>query len=244
MGSTAQFVGSAMKASLNSRPCEVPDGIGTFAQLVTFVEDNRIPSGHVITRIIVDGEEWDENAEKQRGDDMASSAALVEFHSARTVDLAREGLEDATQLLPALAQDIEESSALLRGDEFQDGLGVLYECIEVIDWYVNLVTAVDIIFTQADPEFRLAPGGIESADGLDPDAHMDELALDGGPELHTFASIDNLREKLLAMEAAQQNNDLLLLADLIEYEVLPIIRLWAKEAPVLLAKVNREGGSA
>ncbi|MCC7477384.1 hypothetical protein IT575_02900 [bacterium] len=234
-----------MKTSLNSRPCDVPDQLGTFEQLMSFVESNRLPPGHVITRIVVDGDEWDEVAESQRASSPLTEIELVEFYSVRTIDLAREGLEDATQLIPALADDLLETAALLRGDDFQDGLGVLYECIELLDWYVNLVTAVDIIFSRNDPEFRLSPTGLEGADSLDPDADFEALSnAESGPELKTFAAIDNLREKLLAMEEAQKNNDLLLLADLIEYEIQPIVKLWASEAPVLLAKVSREGGTA
>ncbi len=245
MGSAALATVTNMKASLNSRPCEVPDQLGTFEQLLSFVEVNRLPPGHVITRIVVDGEEWDENSERQRASQPVKDLDLVEFYSMRTLDLAREGLEDATQLVPALADDLLETAALLRGDDFQDGLGVLYECIELVDWYVNLVTAVDIIFSRNDPEFRLSPDSMEIADGLDPDADFQALSEeDNGPELKTFAAIDNLREKLLAMEEAQKNNDLLLLADLIEYEIQPIVKLWAREAPVLLAKVSREGGTA
>jgi hypothetical protein len=231
-----------MKASLNSRPCEVPEGITSFGQLIDYVEDERIPPGHVITRIVVDGEEWDEEAERKRAEQAVGGLQIVEFFSARTLDLAREGLEEATQLLPALHQDLGEAAALLRSQGVQDGLAILYECIGVIDWYVNLVTAVDIIFTQVNPDFRYGDGLAD----LGSESPEEDLATLGGAGSHerTFASIDNLREKLLAMEEAQQNNDLLLLADLIEYEVRPIVQIWSQEAPQLLAKVNLEGGMA
>jgi hypothetical protein len=242
MGSAAIVTGGEMKASLNSRPCEVPEGIGSFGQLVSFVEEQRIPNGHVITRIVVDGEEWDEEAERRQSGQPIGGYEMVEFYSARTLDLAREGLEEATQLLPALDQDLGEAALLLRGESVQDGLAMLYECIGVIDWYVNLVTAVDIIFGQVDPAFRYGEELPEMGDGV-PEDDLARVGSAGGSE-RTFASIDNLREKLLAMEEAQQNNDLLLLADLIEYEVRPIVQIWSREAPALLAKINREGGMA
>jgi len=46
------------------------------------------------------------------------------------------------------------------------------------------------------------------------------------------------------VEQAQERGDHLLLADLLEYELLPIIEIWSSEAPALLLKIQREGGVA
>lgn len=233
-----------MKVSLNLKPCSVPDELATFLDLLTFVERERIPSGQVLTRIIVDGTELDEEEERAEYAKPLSDLGVVEFYSARTLDLAREGLQDATELLPSLAEDLPAVSAELRGGKLSEGLAMFSKCVEVLSWYVGLVTALDAIFRPADPSFRLDPAGARSPEDLSPEDDLTGLTVEDGPELRTFASVENLRQKLLDIEDAQENNDTLLLADLIEYELLPIVQIWVQETPMLLAKVNREGGSA
>jgi hypothetical protein len=131
---------------------------------------------------------------------------------------------------------------LRSGDSFS-GMETLYDSVGIIEWYVNLVTALDVMFSSSDPDFRLDPGSFGS-ELLDPGQDLGSLSSVGGSEMATFVSVENLRDKLLEMEAAQEKNDLQLLADILEYEVAPIVAIWAREAPVLLAKVRREGASA
>lgn len=233
-----------MKASLNLKPCEVPEELSTFDELVNYIENERVPSGHVLTRIVVDGSELDEEGEEGNAGRPLGEFGVVEFHSARTVDLAREGLGDAIELLPALASDLSSIAAELRGGDVPDGLEMFYECIAVLDWYVSLIAALDTLFSQHDPSFRVDHTLLSTDDDLAPEGDMTGLTISEGPELRSFAAVENLRQKLVEIERAQQNNDILLLADLLEYEVQPIVRIWAGEAPVLLAKVNREGAMA
>jgi hypothetical protein len=112
----------------------------------------------------------------------------------------------------------------------------------VLSWYVSLISAVDAVFTRNNPQFRMADPELDEAEELG--AELDGAAMDNAPELRTFASVENLRQKLLDVERAQERNDHLLLADLLEYELLPIIEIWVTEAPQLLGKIRRESGVA
>ena len=231
-----------MKVSLNLKPVEVPGDLTCLREVIDFVEEHRLKAGEVLTRILLNGDELDEEQEMLQGASSVSGIEVLELHSARTIDLAREGLEDAAQLLPSLAEDMPQVAAELRGGNVRDGLEMFSACVEVISWYVSLISAVDIIFRRSDPGFRVDPAA--NSDELTPEADFSALAAEEGPELKTFASIENLRQKLLDVEQAQNNNDTLLLADLVEYELMPIVQIWGGEVPVLLRKVNREGGTA
>jgi hypothetical protein len=233
-----------MKVSLNLKPVELPDGLSCLSEVIDHVEESQLKAGEVLTRILLNGEELDEEQELLQGAASVGSIEFLELHSARTLDLAREGLEDAAQLLPSLVEDMPQVAAELRGGNVRDGLEMFTACVEVISWYVSLVSAVDVIFRRADPNFRLDTVAGHTGEELAPEADLEALAVEDGPELKTFASIENLRQKLLDVEQAQSNNDTLLLADLVEYELMPIVQIWAGEAPVLLGKVNREGGAA
>jgi len=233
-----------MKVSLNLKPCPVPDGLETFIDLLNYVERERIPSGQVLTRIVLDGTELDEEQERAEYSHLLSQLEVVEFYSARTLDLAREGLSDATELLPSLAEDLPVVASELRVGKLSEALTNFAKCVEVLSWYVGLITALDAIFRPADPAFRLDPAGAQVSEELTPEEDLTAVTAEEGPELRTFASVENLRQKLIDIESAQDENNTLLLADLIEYELLPIVEIWAGEVPVLLAKVNREGGTA
>lgn len=233
-----------MRVSLNLKPCTVPEELASFHELIRYVETERVPAGQVITRIVVDGQEWDEAEEETHAGAAPAEYEMIEVYSTRMIDLAKEGLNDATELLPSLAEDMPAVAAELRSENVRDGLEMFSRCIEVISWYVSLITACDVIFGRADPSFRTDPSAPRNPEDMSLDADLTALTVEEGPEMRTFASVENLRQKLLDVERAQENNDTVLLADLIEYELLPIVQIWIGEVPVLLAKVSREGGTA
>lgn len=233
-----------MKVSLNLKPCDAPEGCATFADLVRFIEMEQVPAGHVITRIVIDGRELEIDEEVQISETPLGEIVLVEFYSARTIDLAKDGLGDAAELLPSLAEDLPAVAAELRSENVADGLEMFSKCVEIISWFVSLITACDVIFGRTDPSFRLDPTAPRTPEEMSLESDLTALTLEDGPEMRTFASVENLRQKLIDIEQAQENNDTLLLADLIEYELLPIVGIWIEEVPVLLSKVNREGGTA
>ena len=233
-----------MKASLNLKPCEVPAELTTVGDLVAYVEKERVPHGQVVTHIILDGENLDEGREVQFASKLLSECEMVEFYSARVADIIKEGLNDATQLLPSLAEDLPAVAIELRSGQVQNGIEMFGQCIEIISWYVNLISRVDEIHRQSDPSFRINPASVKSPDDQDLGSDLTALTAEEGTELRTFASFENLRQKLIDVEQAQANDDTLLLADLIEYELVPIVAIWVKEVPIFNAKVSREGGTA
>jgi hypothetical protein len=210
--------------------------------MVFFVEQQRLPAGEVLTRIVVDDEELSEAEERALAARPCRELGTVEFYTARPVDLAEEGLHDAKELLPGLAADLPKVAQELRSGKVVDGLELFGPCLEVLSWYVSLITAVDAIFSRNNPAFRSVEPDLNEAEELG--AELDGAAPEAPSELRTFASIEILRQKLLDVEQAQERGDHLLLADLLEYELLPIIQIWAEESPQLLAKIQRESGEA
>jgi len=232
-----------MKVSLNLKPCQIPDELKTLFDVIEYMEQSGLPGGHVIKHIIMDGEDLDEEREQENLSTPITEIEILEFHSARPVDIAIEGLSDATQLLPSLAEDLESVSSDLRSGEVQDGLMKFSVCADIISWYTSLISPLDIIFSQSDPGFRFKPRSLDAVEST-PEADLAGVSAAEGDEMKTFVSVENLRQKLMDVEKAQRNVDTLLLADLIEYEILPIVRIWVEEVPLLLKKVQREAGSA
>jgi hypothetical protein len=235
-----------MKVTLNDKQVQAPAACATLHDLLAYVEDELLPRGQVITQIEVDGQELDDDDDQRALERSLTGVQSVSFGTSRAVDLAREGLEQAVELLPQLSEALRDSAHLLRAGDTAAGLDLLYECLGHVEWYIGLIAALDIYFSELSPEGEddlLAnidghaipvPGGIPlrgSGDG-------------GSGELRTFASVENLRTRLIEAQRLQQNEELRKLADLLEHEVLPIAKLWAREAPLLLRRVAREGAVA
>ena len=238
-----------MQVTLNDKPVQVSAAFATLHDLLAYVEDELLPRGQVITQIEVDGLELeDDDGELDALERRLSGVQSVAFRSVRAVDLAREGLEQAVELLPQLSDAMRESAHLLRAGDTASGLDLLYECLGHVEWYIGLIAALDIYFSELAPESDEDLLGGTPLDGR-------TISVPGGiplrgsgdvsnTELRTFASVENLRTRLIEAQRLQQSEELRKLADLLEHEVLPITKLWAREAPLLLRRVAREGAVA
>lgn len=237
-----------MQVTLNDKQVAAPAACATLHDLLAYVEDELLPRGQVITLIEVDGLELDDDGELDALDRSLSGVQTVTFRTTRAVDLAREGLEQAVELLPALSDALRESAHLLRAGDTAAGLDLLYECLGHVEWYIGLIAALDIFFSELTPE-----GEDDLLEGTPLDGRT--ISVPGGiplrgsgdsaaGDMRTFASIENLRGRLVEAQSLQQNQEMRKLADLLEHEVLPITKLWAREAPLLLRRVAREGAVA
>lgn len=228
-----------MQVSLNSQPIDTPSGLTTVGEVVGFVESDVLPRQHVITKVLMDGEE----VTAQLGDGEAfqrpAGDCVLEIFSARAIDVAREGLVDATRLLPVLTDELPVVSAELTGGRIRAGLNRFSRCMESISWYVNLLGAVEYIL--ADNGMAGADSAGHADDELSPE-DSDLSAWPGQDEgLLSFASVENLRQKLMDVQQAQDSNDTDLQANVIQYEILPIVQIWVRELPTLVSRVSRLG---
>src|SRR5688500_6864873 len=185
-----------MQVTLNDKPIDVAVACATLQDLLAWIEEEKLARGHVITVIEIDGEELDDESEQDALLRSCSEISSVAFQTARAVDLAREGLEQAVELLPTLTDALRESAKLLRDGHTASGLDLLYECLGHVEWYIGLIAALDIYFSELTPDTddelmgdtpltnRISvPGGLPLRGAGD----------QGFGELRTFASLENLR---------------------------------------------------
>jgi hypothetical protein len=233
-----------MKVSLNLRTREVPPELNTLQDVIAYIEQQLVAEGQTITRILLDGETLEEEDERSRGDTPVAEINIVEFYSARPIDLTVEGLGFATELLPGLADDLHTSAVQTRSGNLQQGLATFAECLEYLGWYVRIVESAHEILTQRDPGFQARAGDGDGGCAESPEEELSQVTSETGPELRTFASRENLRQKLEDIINVQRNQDTVLLADMIEYELLPIVKIWMSEVATLLKLLERESGTA
>src|SRR4051812_38920440 len=111
-----------MKVTLNDKPVQAPAACVTLHDLLAYVEDELLPRGQVVTLIEVDGLELDDDEDTNALERSIGGVQTVAFRTARAVDLAREGLEQAIELLPQLSDALRDSAHLLRAGDTAAGL--------------------------------------------------------------------------------------------------------------------------
>lgn len=231
-----------MNVSLNLKPVEVPEEHQTLGAVISYIESGQLPAGQVLHRIVLDGEVLEEVDEQAKQDLPVSEIEMLEFYSARPIDLTLEGFNFATEILPSLAEDLQTTAADIRSGNIEEGLNKFGECLSYIGWFITLSNSALEILGRGRQQLA------EQQEDITEATREAEFSHEPPPEqlagIKTFASMENLRQKLNDLETVQRNQDTVLLADLLEYELLPIVRLWESEAPQVRQMLEQEKASA
>jgi hypothetical protein len=231
-----------MNVSLNLKPVEVPEEHRTLGAVINYIESGQLPTGQVLHRIVLDGEVLEEADEQAKQDLPVGEIEMLEFYSARPIDLTLEGFNFATEILPSLAEDLQTTATDIRSGNIEEGLNKFGECLSYIGWFITLSNSALEILGRGGQQLAEQQEDIVEA------TRESELSHEPPPErlagIKTFASMENLRQKLNDLETVQRNQDTVLLADLLEYELLPIVRLWESEAPQVRQMLEQEKASA
>jgi len=233
-----------VEASLNKQPLKVPAKCATVQDLIDYVEDECIPASHVVSRVLLDGEDIHDGYDGDRLETLCTDYGVVEVFSARTIDLAQEGLANAVGILADVEGQLQDSAYQLRNEDIEGGLEDFSRSMEAINWYVDLIGAVEMVVKEQDLDpVPVDPDSDADSLNLDDSLGMD-LALGGADGFKTFASVENLRHKLMDLGLADSEMDNTLMADMVEFELLPIIRIWIDELPRLARELDRIRGAA
>jgi hypothetical protein len=150
--------------------------------------------------------------------------------------------------VPAVAQDLLSAAQTIRAGELAEGLGVLYDCIATIDWYLDLVGAVESMVLEERPWLRyrqVARGRASPAANVPANADAAGPGRNDGARLYaTFAPKEELADSLQHLDSARRAKNLPALADLIEDEIAPVVARWAEELPSILAQMQAETAEA
>lgn len=222
----------AAKVLLDYRDIELPTALRTVQDLLVHVQTKVLPRDRVLQHIVLDGRQLSEEDEREAHSLELSDYAKIELQSRRILELAVEGLNSARAVIPAVADDLLTSASLIRSGQLADGLGILHDCVSMIDWYLDLVGAIESTFHDDRPWLRQR----SYANGAESD--------DGARVFRTFEPKDDLGEKLQQLDVARQAQNLTALADIVEYDIAPLVAVWAEELPGILAQMKAENAEA
>lgn len=189
---------------------EIPtEGIATFGELMDYIQSVIVIFPDVVTRIILNEEELDEGQEIGFGSFGIDEIATLSLETENTTDLALSSLSDAQEYLPQVSGILENAAKLIREGNIQEGLLTASEAIEIVSAFGQILDSIRGAFQLDFSKIRID----------------DFILLDKLKMLNQFAN-DVLK--------ATQDEDWTLFADLIEYEISPLLYEWMALIPELV----------
>ncbi len=198
-----------MKLLINGKE-ETGSGIGeTLGDFLLHIEKVGLVQGNVVRSIKLNGHESSSDSNVNRNMRL-SEIETLEIEVTNLSDIVDKNIENADTYLIKLIPGIEKSVELFRMGNEQEANQFFINIIDGVDW---LSQVLDMIL---------------EAKAISPDAVFDGK------------SIQERRDSLITftqqMVDANKNKDWVLLADLLEYEILPYYQEWSNLIPYFRAQ--------
>ena len=193
-----------MKLLINGKE-EIVSGIGkTLGEFLLHIEKVGLQEGNVVRSIKLNGHESSPDSNVNRNMRL-SEIETLEVEVTNLSDIVDKNIENADAYLIRLIPDIEKSVELFRMGNEQEANKFFINIIDGIDW---LSQVLDMILT---------------AKAISPDT-----VFDGKSIQDRRVSLMDLTQQMVD---ANKNQDWVLLADLLEYEILPYYQEWSDLLP-------------
>ena len=193
-----------MKLLVNGKEETVSHMGETLGDLLLHIEKEGVPQGNVVRAIKIDGQESSPDSPEAKKTSL-SEIATLEVEISTLSDIIDKNIENADAYLIRLIPGIEKSVELFRMGNEQEANKFFINIIDGIDW---LSQVLDMILT---------------AKAISPDT-----VFDGKSIQDRQASLMDLTQQMVD---ANKNQDWVLLADLLEYEILPYYQEWSNLLP-------------
>ena len=198
-----------MKLLINGKE-EIGSGIGeTLGDFLLHIEKVGLAQGNVVRSIKLNGHESSLDSNVNRNMRL-SEIETLEVEVTSLSDIVDKNIENADAYLIRLIPGIEKSVELFRMGNEQEANQFFINIIDGVDW---LSQVLDMIL---------------EAKAISPDAVFDGKSIQ--------ERRDNLITFTQQMVDANKNKDWVLLADLLEYEILPYYQEWSNLIPYFRAQ--------
>jgi hypothetical protein len=193
-----------MKVLVNGKEETISFMGETLGDLLSHIEKVGVSQGNVVRSIKIDGQESSpDSSEAQRT--QISEIATLEVEISTLADMINKNIENADAYLIRLIPGIEKSVELFRIGNEQEANKFFVKIVDGIDWFSQVL---DIILTAKE----ISP----------------ETVFEGKSIQDRRTSLVGLTQQMVD---ANKNHDWVLLADLLEYEILPYYQEWSNLLP-------------
>jgi hypothetical protein len=193
-----------MKVLVNGKEETISFMGETLGDLLSHIEKIGVTQGNVVRSIKIDGQESSpDSSEAQRM--QISKIATLEVEISTLADMINKNIDNADAYLIRLIPGIEKSVELFRVGNEQEANKFFVKIVDGIDWFSQVL---DIILTAKE---------------ISPDT-----VFEGKSIQDRRSSLVDLTQQMVD---ANKNQDWVLLADLLEYEILPYYQEWSNLLP-------------
>ena len=193
-----------MKVLVNGKEETISFMGETLGDLLSHIEKIGVTQGNVVRSIKIDGQESSpDSSEAQRT--QISEISTLEVEISTLADMINKNIENADAYLIRLIPGIEKSVELFRIGNEQEANKFFVKIVDGIDWFSQVL---DIILTAKE----ISP----------------ETVFEGKSIQDRRTSLVGLTQQMVD---ANKNHDWVLLADLLEYEILPYYQEWSNLLP-------------
>jgi hypothetical protein len=189
------------------------DAPSDFKSLMKFLEAEHVPPGRVVTVLRVNDEFLSGEQEIAFGARSLSDIETLEIETSPADDLAVEALMDFQDYLPRLSEQFERCAKEFRGGDQRKGFQLFSTSIEFISAFMDILDDIRKVFLIDYAKIRCG----------------DKTMMDLNLKMHALA-----KEILEASE----KTDWSLLADLLDYELSPLLYEWMAEIPELIKGIE------
>jgi len=191
------------------------EGMKTLKDLLDAIENDYTGGGHVITRVAVNEEELDEGQEIGLGGFPINDIESLEIETRNRLELAHEALEDAQEYLPICSTALEQDAALIREGNIRDGLKNASRTLELVGAFGEVLD------------------GIRSSYRID----FSNVKIDDSNLLDKLLMLNKLADNILNAVRKEEWTEF---ADLMEYELSPLLFEWMAIIPDLIRLLPQE----
>lgn len=194
--------------------------VGNFGDLMRKVELELVSKDRVVTHIVLNGEFLTEEQENLYAGFGLSDIATLEIQTEEPVELALTSLSDTLDYLPELAGTIEKTAKTIRSGDYAVGLENLQESLHMIQSFYMLIDGIRQVLMIDFFQIKL-----DNDEG-------DNFAI-------LNSSMNEIAKEILKTAELEDWNEL---ADLLEYELSPLLYRYMGAIPFVIDVVtNREG---
>ena len=190
--------------------------VETFKELIRKVELELVPKGRVLTHIYLNGEFLTSEQEELYSGFGIQDITSLEIKTAEPIELALVSLNDTLEYLPELSGSFEKAAKFIRRGDYHAGLALLDESLDLVQSFNVLLDGIRKVLMIDFFQIKLDPDEGESIAILN--QRLSELANE-------------------ILEAAK--SELWLeLADLLEYELSPLLYRYLGAMPYIIEAIN------
>ena len=187
----------------------------TINEIIDMVLDTAENDNHVVTDLTVDGKQVDVYDNEEKLKTTVGDFQEINLTVKSSLELAFEALDSCTHYIDVVMKKIDTLTSLYSENEIMQANALFAEVIEIMDLFIQLMTKIHrSIRTHIKGKFNKAPV-------------IQDL------EIHLLSI-------LKALIPAKERNDLIMLCDLLEYELMDNLKRWKINAIPELKKYKTQ----